>query len=161
MGFLKRSARGLVWGLAGFATLLVGVAFLGSAGWGALTAAGRELGTTQREIWILLAKAILFSALTPTLVLTVLVWLPLTHFRPGLERGWRGLLVGIPVVAALAFVPVGEWVFTLWTPNTVFDYVATVFLIGGGVAIALWIPRRVVPGLGPGLLADQGHDGHG
>jgi hypothetical protein len=150
-GYIGRS---LAW-LAASSALLVG-GFLGlAAGLVAIgmIRAGSEASSLQAVVWRLLAQRIVLEALLPHLLLTLAGWLLLVRLAPSLERSWRGLLGGLPLLAVLSFPVVGEFSFHLWTPTSPADYVNTLLLTSGGVSLSLLLPRRVIRRLRPGGFA--------
>lgn len=146
--------RSLAWLAASSALLLAGFLLLG----GGLVAhhvilAGSELSSLQMTLWRVLAQRIVLEALFPHLLATLASWLLVVRFAPVLDRSWRGLLGGLPVLAVLWFPPVGELSFRLWTPTSVADYANTLMLMSGGVSFALLLPRRAIRRLRPGSFA--------
>ena len=146
--------RSLAWLAASSALLLAGFLLLGG-GLVALhvTRAGGELSSLQVAVWRVLAERIVLEALLPQLLATLASWLLAVRLAPSLDRSWRGLFVGLPVLAVLWFPLVGEFSFHLWTPTRAADYANTLVLMSGGVSLALLLPRRVIRRLRPGSFA--------
>ena len=150
-GYIGRS---LAW-LAASSALLVGGFLLLGGGLvaRAMIQADAEPGALQAVLWRALAERIVLEALLPHLLLTFAGWLLLVRLAPSLERSWRGLLGGLPLLAVLSFPVVGELSFRLWTPTSAADYANTLVLMSGGVSLALLLPRRVIRRLQPGSFA--------
>ena len=147
--------RSLAWLAASSALLVGGFLLLGRRARGDcdMIPADSEPSRLQAVVWRLLAERIVLEALLPHLLLTLAGWLVLARLAPFLERSWRGLLGGLPMLAALCFPVVGEFSFRLWTPTSAADYVNTLVLMSGGVSLALLLPRRVIRRLRPGSFA--------
>jgi hypothetical protein len=148
------AGRCLAWLAASSALLAAGFLLLG----GGLVAlqvirAGAEPSSLHVALWRALAERIVLEALFPHLLATLASWLLVVRLAPALDRSWRGLLGGLPILAVLWFPPVGEFGFDVWTPTSAADYLHTLVLMSGGVSLALLLPRRVIPRLGPGRFA--------
>jgi hypothetical protein len=152
--------RSLAWLGASSALLLAGFLLLG----GALVVPrmiqeGAQLSGLQLAMWRALVEHIVLQALFPHLLATLASWLLAVRLVPVLERSWRGVLAGLPIVAVLWFPPVGEYSFRMWNPTSVADYVNTLLLMSGGVTLALLLPRRAIRRLRPGCFAAQAGSG--
>lgn len=146
--------RSLAWLAASSALLLVGFLLLG----GALVVPrmiqeGAHLGAMQLAVWRALVEYIVRQALFPHLLATFATWLLAVRVLPVLERSWRGVLAGLPIVSVLWFPLVGAFSFRMWNPTTVADYVYTLLLMSGGVTLALLLPRLAIRRLRPGSFA--------
>ena len=145
------------WLVSSVGLLVGGFALLGAAGTASgWLRAGEEVGAVP-GLWRLLFRIVLAEALLPQLLLTLSSWLLLARLLPALERSWRGLLPGVPALAALWFPLVGEYGFRSWTPTTPADYANTLLLLSAAVGVALLLPRRVLPFLAPGVFAAGPH----
>ncbi|HTO06392.1 MAG TPA: hypothetical protein VMR86_04980 [Myxococcota bacterium] len=132
--------------LAGFA-LFASVLLVPS-----VIANGNLPAPVQRQALATVYSLIALQALLPDLAITFAVWLALAWAFPRLDRSWRGLIAGMPLVAALGFPAVGHYLFTIWTPGGARDYALTVVLIAFGVSAALLAPRALSRALGPGCF---------
>jgi hypothetical protein len=90
------------------------------------------------------------EALLPHAALTLAGWLLLARWRPRMDASWGSLAASLPACALLAFPVVGAFTFRAWSPGGAGDVAGTAALLSGAVALALWLGRRLVPGLGPG-----------
>lgn len=140
---MVRITRALLWAAVS-ALLLVG----GLLALGLLVARSLSSGVAG-----LFFRVILQQALLPLWLAALASWLVLAHVAPAVERSWGRIALGLAAVSALWFPPLGEYAFRVWQPTSARDYVATWLLVAGGVAAALWLARRVAPGLGPGAFA--------
>jgi hypothetical protein len=133
--------------LAGFAALAVSLVAV------SVIERGGELpGLLQRQALGVVFSAIATQALLPELALTFASWLVVARVAPRLERSGRALAVALPVVGALWFPLVGQYLFTIWSPTQPRDYVATLGLVAGGASLALLLPRRLSSALAPGCF---------
>lgn len=98
-------------------------------------------------------RVISLQALAPLWLATLASALVLARIAPGLERGARGLVVGIASSATLWFFPVGIWLFSAWSPAGIGDWTRTGLLLVAAVGTALLLPRRFLPALAPGVFA--------
>ncbi|HTO55231.1 MAG TPA: hypothetical protein VMR50_17745 [Myxococcota bacterium] len=112
-------------------------------------------GDVQRDSLGLVYSAIAMQALLPELCAVFVTWLALARVAPGLERSGRSLALGLPLVAAAWFPAVGHYLFTVWSPTGPGTYAMTLFLVGGGAALALLVPRASSPHLAPGCFAPE------
>jgi hypothetical protein len=150
---MTRTLRALAWACASTALLLGGLFALGfglvtlrpEAG-GAVPAAGANV---QRAALQGLVETIAREALLPHAALTLAIWLVLARFRPHVDASWRALAQSLPACALLVF-PVVVLTFRAWSPRGAGDVIGTAALLSGAVSLALWLGRRLVPGLGPG-----------
>jgi hypothetical protein len=149
---VRRLALGLLWSVASAALVLALAALGAGVARAGYALAGIELGEVQRAVWIALAKTIGGTALAPLGAWTLGAWWVAAALRPALDATWGRIAVGVIVLAALGFPPVGAWGFTAWHPGNALDYAATWLLVAGGVAAALLLARRLVPPLAPGAL---------
>jgi len=140
---MLRIARALLWAAVS-ALLLVG----GLLALGLLVARGLSSGVAG-----LFFRVILQQALLPLWLAALASWLVVAHVAPTAERSWGRLALGLALVAALWFPLVGEYAFRVWQPQSARDYFGTWLLVAGGVAAALWLARRIVPWLRPGVFA--------
>jgi hypothetical protein len=153
--WLGRLGLALLWWLAAAALVGLAAALAAGAGLASLALSESEIGEVQRAVWLGLAGTLATQALAPLGLLTVLAWLGLAARFPRLDARWRGLLAGIPLVAALGFLPVGAWLFTAWRPETSWERAGTLGLVAGGVAAALLLARRALPVLAPGTFSGR------
>jgi hypothetical protein len=144
LAWLTASSALLVGGFLGLVAGLVAIGTIPVSG---------EPSRLQALVWRLLVESIVLQALLPHLLLTLAGWLALVRLAPSLERSWRGLLGGLPLLAVLLFPLVGEFSFQIWNPTSAADYVNTLLLTSGGVSLALLLPRRVIRRLRPGSFA--------
>ena len=153
----SRWLRGLAWLVCATAVLFVGFALLALALGGVLALGGNvELTASHALTLRLLVGGILLDALTPHLWVSGLTWLLAVRAAPSLERGWPRICLGSATVCAAWFPVIGAFRFQIWSPQTAMDYVNTLLLMSGGVALALLLPRRLVAAWGPGGLAASG-----
>jgi hypothetical protein len=151
---VRWSLRALLWLAASAGLLLVGFALLG----GALVALSLiQRGTLPdpvgRDALGLVYQTIAVQALLPDLGFAFASWLAIAYFLPALERSRLGLALGLGAVAALWFPLVGERFFTVWQSTGPGTYAATLGLVAGGAAAALWLARVALPALSPGCFA--------
>lgn len=149
---MTRFLRALAWACVSAAILLGG---LYAFAFGLVTlrvAAGFSSASAgvQRAALHALVGTLAREALLPHAALTLAGWLLLARWRPRLDASWRSLAATLPACALLAFPAVGALTFRAWSPAGAGDVVGTAALLSGAVALALWLGRRLVPGLGPG-----------
>lgn len=157
--WLRRLGLALLWWAVATVVVILAAALAAGVGLAKLALAGSEIGEVQRAVWLELGRTVARQALAPLGGLTVLAWLALSTRFPALECRWRGLLAGVPLVAAAGFLPVGAWLFTAWRPETVWDRAGTLGLVAGGVSAALLLARRALPVLAPGAFAPRAPGG--
>lgn len=148
---MTRTLRALAWACVSAAILLGGLYALAFALVTLRLAAGApgSPGDMQRAALNALIETLAREALLPHAALTLGGWLLLARWRPRMDASWSSLAASLPVCALLAF-PVVGLTFRAWSPAGPGDVVGTAALLSGAVALALWLGRRVVPGLGPG-----------
>jgi hypothetical protein len=153
---IRTGLRALLWLAASAGLLLVGFALFGAAvlipslvARGALPS-GRGWSNLGQFY-----EAIAVQALLPELGFALGSWLLLAWLWPRPERSRAGLALGLLAVAALWFPFVGEYFFTIWESTGPATYAATLLLVAGGAAAALWIARIALPALAPGCFAAQ------
>jgi hypothetical protein len=149
---MTRLLRALAWACVSAAILLGGLYALA---FGLVTlrlAAGASgaPGAVQGPALNALAETLAREALLPHAALTLAGWLLLARWRPRLDASWGALAASLPACAVLAFPIVGVFTFEAWSPGGAGDVIGTAALLSGAVALALWLGRRIVPGLGPG-----------
>jgi len=160
--WLRRLGLALLWWAVAAAVVALAALLAAAVGLVSAALAGAEIGEVQRAVWLELGRTVAGRALAPLGLVTVLAWLALAARFPGLDASWRGLLAGVPAVAAAGFLPVGAFVFTAWRPETAWDRAGTLGLVAGGVSVALLLARRALPVLAPGALAPRApHAGRG
>lgn len=98
-------------------------------------------------------RVIALQALAPLWFATLASALVLARMAPQLERGARGLIVGIASCATFWFFPVGIWLFSAWSPAGIGDWLRTWLLLVAAVGAALLLPRRFLRALAPGVFA--------
>ena len=148
------SLRILAWAAAATLALCIGFALMGM-GLIALEATRSEVSLDQLRlgVWRSLYAIIVSQALLPHLLLSLVAWLVIARRLPSLEQSWLSLLPGMTATAALCFPVIGSLSFTVWTPTSAGDYVATLLLMTGGASAALALPRRLFRFLAPGAFA--------
>jgi hypothetical protein len=104
----------------------------------------------QRAALGALVETLAREALLPHAAFTLLGWCVLVRLEPRVDGSWRALGASLAGCALLAFPLVGGLGFEAWSPRGAGDVVATAALLSGAVGAALWLGRRLVPGLGPG-----------
>ena len=149
---MTRILRALAWACASAAILLGGLYALA---FGLVTlqldaGASSAPGNMERPALNALVETLAREALLPHAALTLAAWLLLAHWRPRMDASWGSLAASLPACALLAFPVVGAFTFRAWSPGGVGDVAGTALLLSGAVALALWLGRRLVPGLGPG-----------
>jgi hypothetical protein len=150
---MRFALRALVWLAFSAGLLLAGFAVLSGALLAqALLVRGGVPGPVQREALGTVFSGLVTQALLPVLVLAFATWLPLARLAPRLERSRGPLLLGLFACAAAWFPLVGHYSFAMWTPRHAGDYAATLALIAGGAALALWLPRILSAALAPGCF---------
>ena len=151
---LRGLLRILGWAAGAMLVLCIGFALLGM-GLIALEATRSEVSLDQLRlgVWRSLYTVIVSQALLPHLLLSLVAWLVIARSVPFLERSWRPLLPGMTVTAAICFPVIGSLSFTVWTPTSSGDYVATLLLMTGGASAALALPRWLFRFLSPGAFA--------
>lgn len=120
-----------------------------------------SLDQVRRGVWWSLYAAVVSQALLPHLLLSLLAWLAIARHFPFLERSWPSLLTGMTVTAVSCFPVIGALSFTVWTPTSARDYLATLVLIAGGTVAALALPRWLFRFLGPGAFTPLDEDSSG
>lgn len=144
--------RTLLWLLLG-CTVILG-AFLALAGVSLLIGsfyAGGELNPTQLSVWTAILRGVALQGLVPLLLLTGASWVLLVRKRPSLDRRWISLALGLAALATLWFPLVGRFFFIMWSPGSWVDYANTLWLMVGGVTVALLLARRLAARrIGPG-----------
>ncbi len=148
------SVRTLAWGCVSAMILLGGVYALGLglvtlhlAGGAASAPGGVQSAALQALVWTVAREALL-----PHAALALLLWLVLARFVPRIDASSWALAASLPACALLVFPIVGAFTFEAWSPSGVGDVVATAALLSGSVGAALWLARRIVPGLRPGAF---------
>jgi hypothetical protein len=150
---MTRTLRALAWACVSAAILLGGLYALG---FGLVTlrlaaeGASAPGGNVQRAALHALVETLAREALLPHVALTLAAWLGLSRWLPRMDASWGSLAASLPACALLAFPIVGAFTFRAWSPGGVADVAGTAALLSGAVALALWLGRRLVPGLGPG-----------
>ena len=148
------SVRALAWGCVSAAILLGGLYVLG-LGLVTLqldTGAAGAPGGVQSAALHGLVWTVAREALLPHAALALLLWLVLARFAPRIDASGLALAASLPACALLVFPIVGAFTFRAWSPSGVGDVVATAALPSGSVGAALWLARRIVPGLRPGVF---------
>lgn len=148
--------RILAWAVGSTLALCIGFALVG-IGLLALEAARAEVAFDQVRlgVWRSVYSIIVSQALLPHLLLSLVAWLGVARLFPSLERSWRSLVPGMIATAAICFPAIGSLTFTVWTPTSAYDYVATLCLVVGGTSAALALPRWLFRFLTPGAFAPQ------
>lgn len=154
---VRNTIRALLWLAAAAGLLLAGFAVFGSALLGvSLLQRGTFPDPVGRQALGLVYQTIALQALLPQLALAWLSWLPFAAVWPELDRSRLGLAVGLALVAAAWFPFVGRYFFTIWQSSGPATYAATLGLVAGGAAAALWLARVAFPALAPGCFAAGG-----
>jgi hypothetical protein len=96
-----------------------------------------------------LVETLARQALLPHAALTLAAWCGLVRFAPRIDASWRALGASLLACALVAFPLVGL-AFEAWSPRGAGDVLGTAALLSATVCGALWLGRRLVPGLGPG-----------
>jgi hypothetical protein len=145
---MPRTLRALAWAVVSTAVLLGGSYGLGLG----LVTLRLDAGGTNVERAALqgLVETVAREALLPHAALTLAAWLALARFLPRVDATWRSLATSLPACALLVFPIVGFFTFRAWSPGGAGDVIGTAALLSGAVSLALWLGRRLVPGLGPG-----------
>lgn len=148
---MTRFLRALAWACVS-ATILIGGLYALAFGLVTLRLAagtpGRP-GDMQRSALNALVETLAREALLPHAALTLAAFLLLARWRPRMDASWGALAASLPACALLAF-PIVAFTFRAWSPAGAGDVAGTAALLSGAVALALWLGRRLVPGLGPG-----------
>lgn len=154
---IRFSVRALLWLAASAGLLLAGFALVGGA---VLALSLAQRGTwpepAAREALGIVYRTIAVQALLPQLALCLASWLALARLWPRPERSRLGLALGLAALSALWFPFVGERFFTVWQSTGPGSYAATLGLVGGGAAAALFLARVALPALTPGCFAGGG-----
>jgi hypothetical protein len=147
--------RALVWLAVSAGVLLVGFAVVASALLApSVIARGEFPGPVQREALGALYSALATKALLPELALTFSTWIFVAWLAPALDRARRIQAFGLFAVGALWFPALDRYLFSeIWSAGGLGNYLVTLFLVAGGAALALLIPRLVSPALAPGCFA--------
>jgi len=151
---MAQSVRALAWGvvtvailLGGLYALALGFVTLRLAGGAGGASAGVQSAALHAVVFTVAREAVL-----PVAALALLVWLGLARVAPRVDASWRALALSLLGCALVAF-PVVGFTFEAWSPSGVGDVLGTAALLSGSVATALWLARRVTPGLRPGAFA--------
>jgi hypothetical protein len=144
------AVRASVW-----AALSAVLLFGGLLALGALVARG-----LPRGVGLELARAIALQALGPLWAATLATWLAASRVAPALDRSLARLALGVAAIAALWFPPIGGFLFSVWSPRGPGDWVGTCAILVGAVTAALFLPRWLVRGLGPGVFARDAGQGN-
>jgi hypothetical protein len=149
---MTRTLRALAWAGVSAAILLGGLYALtfGLVTLRVAAGASGAPGNVQRAALNALVETLAREALLPHAALTLAAWLLLSRWRPRMDASWGALAASLPACALLAFPIVGAVTFRAWSPAGAGDVAGTAALLSGAVALALWLGRRLVPGLGPG-----------
>jgi hypothetical protein len=149
---MARGVRALAW--AGVSGLLL-LGGLYALGVGLLTlrldsGAASASASVQRAALRALFETVAREALLPHAALALLGWLGLARLAPRIDASWGALAASLPACALLVFPIVGAFTFEAWSPAGAGDVAGTALLLSGSVGAALWLGRRLVPGLRPG-----------
>jgi hypothetical protein len=144
--------RAFVWMVLSAGVLLAGFAVFGASILIPSVIAKGTPDQMQRMALGAVYSAIAAQALLPELGITAVVWLALASAFPALDRSWRSLLLGVPLVAAIAFPVIGKYSFTIWEAGSAQNYAATLVLLAFGVSAALLVPRALSQALAPGCF---------
>jgi hypothetical protein len=149
---MTRFLRALAWAGASAAILLGG---LYAFGYGLVSLrlsseSGNPGANVQHAALGALVETLAREALLPHAALTLAAWLVLARLRPRSDASWQALAASLLLCALLAFPIVSAFTFRAWSPSGAGDVLGTAALLSGSVALALWLGRRLVPGLGPG-----------
>jgi hypothetical protein len=148
------SVRTLVWACVSVVILLGGLYALGL---GAVTlhpasSAASAPGSVQSAALQALIWTVAREAVLPNAALALLLWLVLVRFVPRIDASGWALAASLPACALLVFPIVGAFTFEAWSPSGVGDVAGTAGLLAASVGAALWLARRIVPGLRPGAF---------
>ena len=150
------SVRTLAWGCVSVAILLGGLYALGLGfvtlhqASSAASAPGVQSAALRALLWTVAREAVL-----PNAALALLLWLVLVRFVPRIDASGWALAGSLPACALLVFPIVGAFTFEAWSPSGVGDVAGTAALLATSVGAALWLARRIVPGLRPGAFATR------
>jgi hypothetical protein len=151
--------RGALWLVTSSALLVVGTALGIFAFYGLLRATNAVEPGKVRSVQVLLTyyfHIVCFRGLLPALVVTLALWPALVHVVPTLSRGRLRLFGGLMLAAAVAYAFVGPLLLArqfAGTPDLkitgVANQAATAVLVVVAVSAAAWLPRVLLPALGP------------
>jgi hypothetical protein len=149
---MRRVLRVLAWGGAGATILLGGLYALGLGLVSLrLESSGAGAGSSvQGAALHALVSMVAREALLPHGAFTLAAWLALARLAPRVDASWTALAASLLACALVTFPLVGFFTFGGWSPRGPGDVVATAALLSASVSAALWLARRIVPGLRPG-----------
>jgi hypothetical protein len=146
---MTRSVRAIAWAGAGALLLLGGLHALARG----VVSLRLDAGDGVRSAALnALVSMVAREALLPHAAFALAAWLLLSRVAPRVDASWSALAASLVACALATFPLVGFFTFHGWSPRGPLDVLGTAALLSASVGAALWLARRLVPGLRPGAF---------